>query len=193
MRANMRSGIAAEAATALDNLPFRNRMAAAAGTPLEELRMRALAIGTVALAGMIAAGAVSVGYAQRPPANPAALIDQRQARMKALGGSMKTLTGFAKGEGTAADARKATAVLVAAGDMHRWWPPGTAKGVGDSKASPAIWTDKQRFLQRVAEYRQASAAMDKAARSGDAARVRAQLPALGASCKSCHTGFQLKD
>jgi cytochrome c556 len=151
------------------------------------------AAGFLALAGMSTAIALSAGYAQRTAANPAALVDQRQARMKALGGSMKTLTGFAKGEGTAADARKAGAVLAGARDMHLWWPQGTAKGAGDSKASPAIWTDKQRFGQRLAEYRKAAAAMDKAARSGDAAQVRAQLPALGASCKSCHTGFQLKD
>ncbi|MDP8912593.1 MAG: cytochrome c [Pseudomonadota bacterium] len=150
-------------------------------------------VGFLALAGLSTAIAVSAGHAQRSRPDPAALVDQRQARMKALGGSMKTLTGFAKGERTAADARKAAAVLSAARDMHRWWPQGTAKGAGDSKASPAIWTDKQRFAQRVAEYRQAAAAMDKAARSGDAAQVRAQLPALGASCKSCHTAFQLKD
>ncbi len=149
--------------------------------------------GLVALAALSTAIALSAGHAQRSAPDPAAFVDQRQARMKALGGSMKTLTGFTKGEGTAADARKAGAVLAAARDMHRWWPQGTAKGAGDSKASAAIWTDKQRFAQRVAEYRQAAAAMDKAARSGDAAQVRAQLPALGASCKSCHTAFQLKD
>jgi cytochrome c556 len=35
--------------------------------------------------------------------------------------------------------------------------------------------------------------MNKAAQSGDKALVAAQLPALGASCKGCHTDFQLKD
>lgn len=157
------------------------------------LALRIRTVGFLALAGLSTAIALSAGHAQRSAPDPAALVDQRQARMKALGGSMKTLTGFAKGEATAADARKAGAVLAAARDMHLWWPQGTAKGVGDSKAAPAIWTDKQRFGQRLAEFRQAVAAMDKAARSGDAAQVRAQLPALGASCKSCHTAFQLKD
>ena len=157
------------------------------------LARRFRTLGFLALAGLSTAIAVSAGHAQRSAPDPAALVDQRQARMKALGGSMKTLTGFAKGEATAADARKAGEVLAAARDMHSWWPQGTAKGVGDSKASPAIWTDKQRFKQRVGEFRQTAAAMNKAARTGDAAQVRAQLPALGASCKSCHTAFQLKD
>jgi cytochrome c556 len=155
------------------------------------LKLRQFAF--LGLAGIATAATVSVGHAQRAPADPAAYIDQRQARMKALGGSMKVLTGVAKGEGSAADARKAVGPLVAARDMHLWWPKGTQKGVGDSKASPTIWTDRQRFMQRVAEYRQAAAAMDKAVRSGDTAQVAAQLPALGASCKSCHTAFQLKD
>ena len=155
--------------------------------------LKSRTVGFLALAGLSAAIALSAGHAQRPAPNPAALVDQRQARMKAVGGAMKTLTNFAKGEGTAADAQRAAAVLAGARNMHLWWPQGTAKGVGDSKASPAIWTDKQRFGQRIAEFRQAAAAMNKAARTGDAAQVRAQLPALGASCKSCHTAFQLKD
>jgi cytochrome c556 len=157
------------------------------------LARRFRTFGFLALAGLSTAIAVSAGQAQRSAPDPAALVDQRQARMKALGGSMKTLAGFTKGEATAAEARKAGDVLAAAREMHRWWPQGTAKGVGDSKASPAIWTDNQRFGQRIAEFRQASAAMNKASRSGDVALVRAQLPALGASCKSCHTAFQLKD
>lgn len=155
--------------------------------------LRVRTIGLLALAGLGAATAVSAGHAQRPARDPIAFVDQRQARMKALGGSMKTLTGFSKGEGSTADARKAAATLTAARDMHRWWPRGTAKGAGDSKASPAIWAEQARFQQRVAEFRQAAAAMDRAARSGDAAQVRAQLPVLGGSCKSCHTAFQLKD
>jgi cytochrome c556 len=113
--------------------------------------------------------------------------------MKSLGGATKTLAGFAKGDATAPDARKAAALLATAGNMDRWWPRGTAKGAGDSKASPAIWTDGRRFAQRITQYRTAAAAMNKAAQSGDKALVAAQLPALGASCKGCHTDFQLKD
>jgi cytochrome c556 len=113
--------------------------------------------------------------------------------MKAIGGSMKTLAGIAKGEANVAEARKAAAVLTAAQNMHLWWPAGTAKGVGDSDASPAIWKEQQAFLRRVVEYRLAATAMDKAARSGDVAQIRAALPALGASCKSCHKPYRLED
>jgi cytochrome c556 len=157
--------------------------------------MRKFATGLLALSAATAGalGAASAVQAQNDPARLATFIDQRQARMKSLGAATKTLSTFAKGDATAVDARKAGAILAAAGNMDRWWPRGTAKGVGDSKASPTIWTDGRKFASEVAKYRQASAAMNKAALTGDRAQVAAALPDLGASCKSCHTAFQLKD
>jgi cytochrome c556 len=126
-------------------------------------------------------------------ADPAALVEQRQTRMKALGASVKTLTGFSKGEGSAADAAKAAGVLAAAGrGMPRWWARGTAVGVGDSEASPKIWTDPNGFRQSLAAFASASARMDAAARTGDAAKVGAALRDVGGSCKGCHDGFRVK-
>jgi cytochrome c556 len=146
----------------------------------------------------LAATAVCVlaasGHTQRKAADPAALVDQRQARMKALGAATKTLTGFTKGDAPAAEAGKAGAVVAAMGrDIHKLWPRGTAKGVSDSDAAPAIWTQRGRFNQRIVQFRRAAAAMNRAARTGDAAQVKAQLPAYGASCKACHTDFRLED
>jgi cytochrome c556 len=152
--------------------------------------MRGRSVTGVLIAGLLAIPAVQ---AQRPPADPASLVEQRQGRMKALGGSMKTLTGFAKGEASAADASKAASLLVAAGKgMPGWWARGTAVGVGDSEALPAIWTDAGGFRQRLAAFSTASAQMDAAARSGDAAKVGAALKAVGGSCKGCHDGYRIK-
>jgi cytochrome c556 len=84
-------------------------------------------------------------------------------------------------------------VLAAAGrGMPGWWPRGTAVGAGDSEALPVIWTDQPRFRQQLAAFRTASAQMDTAARTGDAAKVGAALRAVGGSCKGCHDGFRLK-
>ena len=127
-------------------------------------------------------------------ANPAALVEQRQGRMKALGGAMKTLTGFSKGDASAADATKAAGVLAAAGrGMPGWWPRGTATGVGDSEALPAIWSDQPGFRRQLAAFRTASAQMDAAAKSGDATKVGAALRVVGGSCKGCHDGYRLKN
>ncbi len=126
-------------------------------------------------------------------AKPADLVEQRQARMKALGGAMKTLSTFSKGEAEAADAAKAGGVLAAAGRaMPGWWPRGTAIGVGDSEAKPVIWTDAAGFGQRMAAFRTASVQMDAAARTGDAAQVGAAMRAVGGSCKGCHDAFRIE-
>ena len=151
-------------------------------------KFAALAIGALS-AALLAVPAV---HAQGGAA-PTAQVEQRQSRMKALGGAMKTLTGFSKGEAPAAEARKAAAVLAAAGrGMPGWWPRGTGVGAGDSEALPVIWTDQPRFRQQLAAFRTASAQMDAAARTGDAAKVGAALRAVGGSCKGCHDGFRLK-
>ncbi len=144
-------------------------------------------------------GALVVGLLAMPAVQaqggraPADLVEQRQGRMKALGGAMKTLTGFSKGEGQAPDAAKAAGVLAAAGKaMPGWWPRGTAVGVGDSEAGPAIWTDANGFKQRLAAFASASAQMDAAAKTGDAVKVGGALRVVGGSCKGCHDEYRIK-
>jgi cytochrome c556 len=143
---------------------------------------------------LLGAGLIAMPAVQAQTRDPAASIDQRQARMKALGASMKTLTAFGKGSGTAAEARKAAGTLAAAGRaMPNWWPRGTAKGVGDSEAAPAIWTDQARFRQQLATFARASDRMDKVAATGNAATLAAELRNVGSSCKGCHDLYRLED
>jgi cytochrome c556 len=150
--------------------------------------MLTIAVGALTLA-LLAMPAV-----QAQSRDPVALVEQRQARMKALGGAMKTLNAISKGNGTAPEAAKAAGTLAAAGRaMAGWWPRGTAVGVSDSEAAPKIWTDTPGFRKQLAAFRTASARMDVAARTGDAARVGAAMPALGGSCKSCHEGYRIED
>ena len=142
---------------------------------------------------MLALLAMPAVQAQRG-ADPVALVEQRQARMKALGASMKTLSGFAKGEASAPDAQKAAEILAAGGRaMPGWWARGTGVGVSDSEAKPEIWTDAANFRQRLVAFQRASAGMQIAARTGDATKVGAELRTAGASCKGCHDGFRLED
>jgi cytochrome c556 len=151
------------------------------------------AVAAIAIGSLAATLSISAVQAQRGT-DPAGLVEQRQARMKALGGSMKTLSGFAKGEASAADAAKAAGVLAAAGRaMPGWWARGTGVGVSDSEALPAVWADPQRFRQQLVAFERASAQMQRAAAAGDAAKVGAELRTLGGSCKSCHDGFRIKD
>jgi cytochrome c556 len=144
--------------------------------------------------GALVAALLAMPAVQAQSRDPAALVDQRQARMKALGASMKTLTAFSKGGSSAAEAKQAAGTLAAAGKaMPNWWPRGTAVGVGDSEAAPAIWTDGARFRQRLAAFATASAQMNKVAMTGNAAAVGAELRNVGGSCKACHDLYRIED
>jgi cytochrome c556 len=151
---------------------------------------------TACLALIAGAGIHQSSAAQSPGANRAlAAVEQRQAAMKRIGASMKTLAGFAKGDVTdVAQMRKAAAAMHAGGrQMPKMWPVGTAVGTGKSKAKPEIWAQRGEFNQRIVAFQTAAAAMNRAAATGDKARVAAQLKPLGDSCKACHTPYQLKD
>ncbi len=123
-----------------------------------------------------------------------AAIEQRQAGMKRIGASMKTLVGFSKGDvEDPAQARQAAATINSlARQSAGWWRPGTAVGVGKSKAKPEVWQQRRQFNAHLAAFRAAAAAMDRAARTGDRAKVGEQIKTLGGTCKACHDSYQVK-
>lgn len=149
------------------------------------------------LAMVVGLGAVQFdAAAQSGKVDPRiAAIDQRQAGMKQIGGAMKTLVGFSKGEiDDSARARAAGATMLQLSRrMPGWWRPGTEVGVSDSKAKPEIWTQRRQFNQRLAAFRTAAAAMNRAAATGDKAKVGAQIGVLGPTCKGCHQDYQVKN
>jgi cytochrome c556 len=114
--------------------------------------------------------------------------------MKRIGASMKTLVGFSKGDiEDPAQARAAAAAMNGlARQLPGWWRPGTAVGVGKSKAKPEIWQQRRQFNERIAAFRAAAAAMNRAAATGDKAKVGEQIKPLGGSCKGCHDLYQVK-
>jgi cytochrome c556 len=129
-----------------------------------------------------------------PPADARlAAVAHRQAQMKRMRDSMKTIVGFAQGahEDKARLRQAAGTVQQVAGGMHRLWPRGTAVGTGTSKARPQVWTESVAFQRRIAGLRAAAGGMVQAAATGDKARVAAQLRPVGAACKACHDFFQV--
>ena len=145
---------------------------------------------------IVTVGAMQFGAAaQSAKADPRiAAIQQRQAGMKRIGASMKTLVGFSKGDiEDPAQARAAGATMNGlARQLPGWWRPGTAVGVGKSKAKPEIWQQRRQFNERIAAFRGAAAAMNRAAATGDRAKVGEEIKPLGGSCKGCHDLYQVK-
>ncbi|MBV9782299.1 MAG: cytochrome c [Acidisphaera sp.] len=156
---------------------------------------------------LLAAGlAVSVfGLAQAqvvPPAPPALpkppytdpqeAIVARQASYKAQGqmfGAMKK----------AIDAKQDPAPFAPdAAWMSQWgqlipsmFPPGSETG-HDTKALPAIWSDKAGFDKDAANFNAAAAKLAQVATTNDKAAFAEQYQAVGETCGACHRAYRAR-
>ena len=150
--------------------------------------------GAAMLATTLVLATVSDAAPKRASKQQLAVIDARQAQMKQLGGAMKTLSGYAKGDGDLAQARAAAALVSRAGaSMPHLFPAGTGVGVGDSSTRSTLWKERDQFAARVAQFQTAAAGLNAATARGDRAEVGQRLGAVGASCKACHEKWQVKD
>jgi cytochrome c556 len=63
-------------------------------------------------------------------------------------------------------------------------------GTGKTHALPAIWEQPDKFAESVQAAVEASAALEKAAGSGDRKAIAGAFKQLGESCKGCHESFR---
>ena len=63
---------------------------------------------------------------------------------------------------------------------------------GDSRARPAIWTDRAGFEAAAEEFQKAAMATAEASKNGPDA-VKATLGDLFDTCKACHKKYRAKD
>lgn len=140
-----------------------------------------------AIAGL--ALCLSVALAQAGGHSP---IEKRQAAMKTIGGSTKTIGDMLKGS-TAFDAAKANAAMAAMqgamAGFGDYFPEGSESAT--SEAAPAIWTDRAGFDAVLAKFK-ADIDAGVAAAPGDQAGVQAAFGQIAANCKTCHQGYRVK-
>ena len=81
--------------------------------------------------------------------------------------------------------------------IQRWalvfptlFPAGSDKG--DTKAAPAIWTDKDGFQKAAVRLSTAGETLATAAKAGDATAVAAAFKGIGEACGACHKEYRLK-
>jgi cytochrome c556 len=138
----------------------------------------------IAVAVLLVAGMATAAVAETDA------IAARQARMKAIGGSLGTLVKMIKGEtpfdSTAAKAAVAT-ISEKANGLETLFPAGSDKG--DTKAKPVIWTDNAGFLAALTKLQQTAAAQADSVGT-DISGVKAAVGALGATCKGCHDTYR---
>ncbi len=152
-------------------------------------------------AGAAFAGAVSLAQAQvpippvpptppKPPfASPQDVIAARRAAMKTEGGLMQAMgKALQAGEDPAGFAPDAQWIADWAKQMPAMFPPGS--DTGDTKALPAIWSEKSTFDQRAADTAAAAAKLAQLAADKDTAGFAAQLKVLGGTCGACHRPFK---
>lgn len=66
---------------------------------------------------------------------------------------------------------------------------GTDKG-RDNRAKPEIWTDKAKFNGYAEKMQAEMAKFSAAAKTGNLDNIKATMPGVGGSCKTCHDAFR---
>ena len=67
------------------------------------------------------------------------------------------------------------------------FPEGSGEG---SRALPAIWENRNDFMDQVSSIQSASAQLVTAARSGDADAIGAAMQGVQGTCGDCHRGYR---
>jgi len=76
-------------------------------------------------------------------------------------------------------------------DIPSIFPKGSESG--DTKALPAIWSDRAGFEKRAGDAKEKSAEFAKAAMTGDIQAAAAKFKELSDACKACHKDFRKEE
>lgn len=128
----------------------------------------------------------------------AASIQARQQDMKTMGGQLRTINAFAKGEASdqAAALAAIDTVLGIAATLETKFPAGSGlDSVTEPKtgAKPEIWSDPAKFKAAIGTFTEQATAMKTAISGGDQAAMQAAFASLGKTgCGTCHSSFRAK-
>ena len=123
------------------------------------------------------------------------VAEERSNLMKGMGGAMRTLNGFIRGNKSAAEAAEAAALIaVSAPEIAAVFPPDTGMGTNPrSEAKDTIWEAWDEFTAAAVLLGDKAAALETAIASGDTAATAAAFGDLGKSgCGGCHSRFREK-
>lgn len=154
--------------------------------------------GLIAIAIIVAAAAVWY-FAIRQPAmeaqvaatDAAAIIKARKDNRQQLRTNVLAVKKIVDEKGNAADVTPLAMKMVELEkQFETMFPPGS--NVGDTKAAPAIWSDRAGFQAASAALITAAGNLAEAGKSGDLAKVAAAFGETGKTCGACHDKYQLK-
>jgi cytochrome c556 len=146
-------------------------------------------ITAIAFAGIVTIGVGAGVIAQDVSAEiatmtPEQMVERRQEIMRENGGILRNL-----GTMAAADAAAAADTMIQNfTDLPALFAEGTI--VGDSRALPLIWEEKEAFDAIFADAREHATAIKAAAGAGDTAAIAAEAQELGGYCGQCHDKYR---
>lgn len=143
-------------------------------------------------AGLILAGTAGAVAA----ADMTGVIHARQAHYKEIGKATKGLSDSLNSPSPQLPAIQAYARQIdqLAPQIPSWFPAGSGPEAGvKTGAKPDIWAKSTEFKAAAATFATEAHRLDQVAAAGDLNAVRAEFPALGKACKTCHESFRQKD
>lgn len=146
---------------------------------------------TAAVAGILAVGLAATAFAQDLVVDPAIAGLSAEDKVEARQAAMRENGGIVRGIGAMAAAEAATAAGTLAqnlANMPALFAPDTI--VGDSRALPLIWEEKEAFDAILAAALGKALEARAAAEGGDVAAAAAAAGAIGPMCGQCHDKYR---
>lgn len=132
---------------------------------------------------------VSALTAQAQFAKPEDAIKYRQSALTVQARAFGAINAMNKGDVpfNAANAQAQAHIIATLSSL-----PWNAFGAGteSAKTKPEIWSDAAGFKSAADKYQSAAAALEVAAKSGDAGQVKTAWGALAGTCKVCHDAYR---
>lgn len=154
-------------------------------------------IAIAALAMIAGFGSTVTAPAQETEDPFADVVETRHGLMFQMAADLGTLGGMAKGDmayDSAAAAKAASNIAAIASVISMaQFPEGSEFGKAkDSFALPAIWTNQEDFLVKIAALNTAAAALQVSA-AVDVEGIKAGMKDLGGACSACHKDYRQKE
>lgn len=138
----------------------------------------------MSVAGLVAVALAAPVMAEGEMLTGADAIAKRQELMKTNGQILRSAAGLT-GDARVAAAQQIVDDFAMLGSLF----PEDSQ-TGNTKALPAIWTDKDGFMQAYSAAVAASVSLLTAAQSGDDAAWGSAVKQMGATCGGCHTKYR---
>ncbi|WP_142847837.1 cytochrome c [Telmatospirillum sp. J64-1] len=143
-----------------------------------------------AAVGMAAAIALSIGPASAQDAKPEEILKMRQGIFQAVRMNFGPLGGVARGNTAfGPEAVERAEALAALAKVAAQGFPAGSDNIPGSNTKPAAFQDAS-FGEKMEAFGAEAAKLAQLGQAGDEAGFKAQIAAVGGSCKACHDSFR---